>query len=321
MKSIIDSIKPVIKNSKFVHINEQCILDFAKNVTEKDFNESGFGSESALPKTSSEEEQIAKGFVISSINICYWGEPKWTVNIDGKFYDGGFGMLFSIKNAIKNGYGLLNPRYLKDLPEKDLAKIFKGNVEIPLFQERLRMLRELGKNTLEKYNGSFKKIVEQASGNATKIVELLAKDFPHVFNDVVNYHGHEVKFYKKAQLVPSHLFNIKKLGLISIPLNGYNELTAFADYKVPQLLRKFGILEYVDKLADKVDNKIEIESGSDEEIEIRANTVWAIELVTKILKKKFPHTNAAEVDGIFWSKGQTKSPDDKPYHRTRTIWY
>lgn len=321
MKSVINSIQPVIKNSKFVHTNEQVILDFAKNVTEKDFNESGFGSESALPKTATEEEQIALGFVTSSINICYWGEPKWTVKIDGKSYDGGFGMLFAVKNAIKNGYDLLNPKYLSVLPEKDLAKIFKGNVEIPLFHERLRMLRELGKNTLEKYNGSFKKIVEQASGNATKIVELLVYDFPNVFDDIANYHGHEVKFYKKAQLIPSHLFNIKKLGFISVPLNGYDELTAFADYKVPQLLRKFGILEYVDKLANKVDNKIELISGSDEEIEIRANTIWAVELVTKILKQKFPHTNAAEVDGIFWHKGQKKSPDDKPYHRTRTIWY
>lgn len=321
MKSVINSIKPVIKNSKFVHINEQAILDFAKNVTKKDFNESGFGSESALPKTATKDEQIALGFVTSSINICYWGEPKWTVKIDGKYYDGGFGMLFAVKNAIKNGYNLLDPKYLNALPEKDLAKIFKGNVEIPLFKERLRMLRELGKNTLEKYDGSFSKIVEQASGNATKIVELLAKDFPNVFNDVANYHGHKVKFYKKTQLVPSHLFNIKKLGLISIPLSGYNELTAFADYKVPQLLRKFGILEYVDKLANKVDNKIELQSGSDEEIEIRANCVWAIELATRILKKKFSFANAAKVDGIFWSKGQTKSPDDKPYHRTRTIWY
>jgi len=321
MKSIIDSIKPIIEKSKFVHINEQAILDFSKGVTDNEFEDSEFGPETILPKTATEEEQIALAFVYNSINFCYWGEPKWTVEINGNFYDGSSGMLRAIKNAIANGFNLLDPKYLENLSEKDLAKILEGNIEIPIFKERLNLLRELGKNLLEKYDGIFKNVVEKTNGNAVKIVELLAKDFPKVFNDVANYQGQEIKFYKRAQLVPAHLFDLLKFGLISIPLSGHNELTAFADYKVPQLLRKFGILEYTKELADKIDNKVEIPSGSDEEIEIRANTIWSIELATKILKEKFLQANADKVDRIFWFKGQVKSPDDKPYHRTKTIWY
>lgn len=321
MKSIIDSVKPVIENSKSVHINEQAILGFSKNVSGKEFRDSEFGPKKFLQKTATEEQQIALAFAYNSINFCYWGEPKWTVEINGKFYDGGSGMLYAVKNAIENGSNLLDPQYLKYLSKEDLAKILHGNVEIPLFQERLDLLRELGKNLLEKYDGSFKKVIEKANGNSTKIVELLAEDFPKIFNDVANYHGQEIKFYKRAQLIPAHLFDLLRFGLISIPLSGYDELTAFADYKVPQLLRKFGILEYTAELSNKIDNKIEILSGSDEEVEIRANTIGAIEITTKILKEEFPQANAAKVDGIFWFKGQVKSPDDKPYHRTRTIWY
>jgi len=321
MKFVIDSVKLVIEKSKFVYINEQAILDFSKGVTGKEFEDSEFGPETILPKSATEEQQIALAFVYNSINFCYWGEPKWRVQINGNFYDGSSGMLRAVKNAVENGFNLLDPKYLENLSEKDLAKILKGNVEIPLFQERLDLLRELGKNLLEKYGGAFKKVVEKAGGDAVKIVELLAKDFPKVFNDVASYQGQEVKFYKRAQLVPAHLFDLSKFGLISMPLSGYNELTAFADYKVPQLLRKFGILEYTKELTDKIDNKVEIPSGSDEEIEIRANTIWAIELATKILKEKFLQANAAKVDGIFWFKGQIKSPDNKPYHRTKTIWY
>jgi len=321
MISVLNSTKIVVENSKFVRINEQAVLDFSRGVNSKEFEDSEFGPETILPETATEEEQIALAFVYNSINFCYWGEPKWTVEINGNFYDGSSGMLRVVKKAIENGFNLLDPKYLKDLSEDDLAKILKGNVEIPLFQERLDLLRELGKNLLEKYEGVFKNVVEKAGGEAVKIVELLAKDFPKVFNDITNYHGQEVKFYKRAQLVPAHLFDLSKFGLISIPLKGYNELTAFADYKVPQLLRKFGILEYTNELASKIDNKIEISSGSDEEIEIRANTIWAIEFATKILREKFSQANAAKVDGIFWFKGQIKSPDDKPYHRTKTIWY
>ncbi|KKS25888.1 MAG: hypothetical protein UU87_C0008G0005 [Parcubacteria group bacterium GW2011_GWA2_42_11] len=321
MKAILDSIQPVIKNSKFVRIDEDAILKFSKQVEAKDMEDSEFGWETTLPKDVPEEKQIALPFVYNTVNFCYWGEPKWTIEINGKFHDGSAGMLRAVKNAIDNGFNLLDPEYLANISEEDLATILRGNVEIPLFQERLRLLRELGKNLLEKYSGSFTAVVKKAEGNATKMVELLVKDFPEVFNDTAVYHSGKVKFYKRVQLIPAHLFDLAKFGLVSIPLTGFNELTAFADYKVPQLLRKFGMLVYANGLAEKIDNKIEISSGGEEEIEIRANTIWAIEIATKILKEKFPQANAAKVDGIFWFKGQDKSPNDKPYHRTRTIWY
>jgi hypothetical protein len=243
------------------------------------------------------------------------------VTIDGKNYDGSLGLLRALNKAIKDGVQLLNPTYLSKLTDRELAKILAGNVEIPLFKERLRLLNKLGRDVISKFSGSFTNIIKKGSGNASKIVEVLVTDLPEIFNDVANYHGHEIKFYKRAQLVPAHLFDLRKLNLLSINLTGYDELTTFADYKVPQLLRKFGILEYSKDLAKKIDSKIEIPAGSDEEIEIRASTIWAVELTTRELKKKFPQANAARVDGIFWFRGQVKSPDDKPYHRTRTIWY
>jgi len=321
MKAILDSIQPVVKNSKLVRIDEDAILKFSKQVEAKDLEDSEFGWETTLPESAPEENQIALPFVYNAVNFCYWGEPKWAVEVNGKSYDGSTGMLRAVKNAIDNGFNLLDPKHLVNLPADELATILCGNVEIPLFQERLRLLRELGKNILEKYDGSFTEVIKRAEGNATKIVELLAKDFLEVFNDVADYHGREVKFYKRAQLIPAHLFDLAKFGLISTPLSGHDELTAFADYKVPQTLRKFGILVYADELAEKVDNKIKIPSGSDEEIEIRTNTIWAIEIATKILKEKFPQANAAKVDGLFWFNGQKKFPDDKPYHQTETIWY
>lgn len=320
MKIILDSIQPVIKNSKHVRINRKAINDFSKTVTKKDLEGSEYNDETIL-KHASEEEHVAYSVVYNSLNFCYWGEPKWTTTINKKNYDGSFGMLRALKRAIKEGYQILNPKYLSNISEKDLEKIFRGNTEIPLFRERLELLKQLGKIITVKFSSSFINVIKKGKGNATEIVKVLAKDFPIIFNDVANYQEKGVKFYKRAQLVPAHLFDLKKLGLLSLPITGYDELTAFADYKVPQLLRKFSILEYSKKLSEKIDNKIEIKAGSTEEIEIRANTIWAIELATREVKRKFPQATAVKVDGIFWFRGQIKSPDDKPYHRTRTIWY
>ena len=104
-------------------------------------------------------------------------------------------------------------------------------------------------------------------------------------------------------------------------LSNLDKLTAFADYKVPQMLRKFGILEYAPELATKIDSYEEIEAESREEIEIRAVTIWAIEQMKETLMPRFPQITARQLDDHLWSLGQTKSPDDKSYHRAKTIYY
>lgn len=40
----------------------------------------------------------------------------------------------------------------------------------------------------------------------------------------------------------------------------------FADYRIPQILRHYGIIEYDSLLAEKIDNKEELEPNSIEEV-------------------------------------------------------
>lgn len=183
------------------------------------------------------------------------------------------------------------------------------------------MLQSLGSYISSSYDGSFTAFVEKANWDAVKLVEMLADEMPDVFNDEETYNGSLVKFYKRAQLVPSHLHELWLLGVSERDVTNLDRLTALADYKVPQMLRKYGVIQYDTKLAQTVDSKIELASGSDEEIEIRAMTVWAVELLSQKLKYNGIETNALEVDHALWFRGRQKLPDDKPYHRTRTIWY
>lgn len=320
MNEILTSIQPVIGRSRNVHINQKTITEFLESVKDKDFNDSEFHDETIL-KGASEEQQIALTVLYNSLNFCYWGEPKWTISINGSEFDGSAGMLRALKKGIESGFPLLDPKYLATMPEDDLQKVLEGNIEIPLFQNRLQLLRDLGNGVLDRFSGSFTAIADKGKNDALGIVKVLVDELPTVFRDEADYYGSKVKFYKRVQLVPAHLDDLSKFGLIPRSISRIKELTAFADYKVPQLLRKFGILEYSDKLADIVDNKTEIAEESEEEIEIRANTIWAIELVTRIVEERFPQATPAKVDGIFWFRGQVKSSDDKPYHRTKTIWY
>ena len=112
-------------------------------------------------------------------------------------------------------------------------------------------------------------------------------------------------------------FNGNKWGRFS----DLDSLTAFADYKLPQVLRHLGVLRYEDALAKKVDQKTLIVAGSPEEVEIRANTIWAVELIRQELHAMGNPLNAFEIDWILWNLGQYDRHGIKPYHRTITIFY
>jgi hypothetical protein len=224
-------------------------------------------------------------------------------------------MIASLGRAIEDGIHVLEPSFLVGIQENDLKKIFAGNVDIPLLEERVIILREIGEVLSSFYGNSFVSMVNKAGGDALQLLDLVVSSFSS-FNDFSFYRDRKILFYKRAQLLVGDInavFKDKGIG----KLENIGQLTACADYKLPQVLRKLGILSYSPELAKKIDCQAPIPRDSSEEIEIRANTVWAIEL----MKKELKHSTAQEITHRLWLMSQQKSPGDKPYHRTRTIFY
>lgn len=64
-----------------------------------------------------------------------------------------------------------------------------------------------------------------------------------------------------------------------------DELTMFADYRVPQTLRLVGIFEYSPALTEAIDvREEELPYSSPYEVEIRACTVVAVEMIMKAIR-------------------------------------
>jgi hypothetical protein len=99
---------------------------------------------------------------------------------------------------------------------------------------------------------------------------------------------------------------IGALGDIEYPSTFKNkeQLTMFADYRVPQILRQLEIMEYTPELATKIDNEEELPYSSPEEVEIRASTVIAVEMIMEKIRGD-PEINkhvtcCYEVDWLLW---------------------
>ncbi len=107
-----------------------------------------------------------------------------------------------------------------------------------------------------------------------------------------------------------------------------DKLTMFADYRIPQLLRHLRIIEYNDRLCNQIDNCIEISFGSEEEAEIRACTVIAVERLKvamnnliRIIDPTLPLLLSIELDWLLWNQGEKSKDVIAPHHRTKTIYY
>jgi len=318
MNKILETTKRVAENSVFVKIDQARILEFSKNFDHGSVKHWLNAAPIDFGKFS-DEEKLHFLFLFNSLSFSYWGEPKWTVEDQGKKFGGSWGLVKALDKGIKNGFNLLDFDYCSKISREDFLKIFHGNVEIPLLEERWNILRELGMVMVEKFQGRAANLVSEANGDALKFLDLILENFPS-FQDVSIYNDQEVYFQKRAQQLVADIFQLFD-GIGFGEFKDTEELTACADYKLPQILRKSGILVYADSLADKIDNKIEIPHSSVEEMEIRANTIWAVEFIRQGVSKRQPNIKSFEINDHLWLATQEKFPDDKPYHRTRTTAY
>lgn len=106
------------------------------------------------------------------------------------------------------------------------------------------------------------------------------------FRDHSLYKGHQVFLYKRAQIFVADLWGAFK-GENYGEFYDIKSITIFADYIVPAVLRELGILKYESSLCCSIDSNSEIVPGSEEEVEIRACSVHAVEKMRELINKKF----------------------------------
>ncbi len=278
------------------------------------------------------QETVRWIFTLDVLNHCFWpdpGKPAWSVLYEGEVFSGYWALAAALKRATERGVPVTEPRFLAAIGEKDLAEIFSFHgpgghgrpcgTEIPLFAERLENLRQTGSIIVSEPGRDVMSLFHAARQSAVKLAALIVSHFPS-FRDEARYKGEKVYFWKRAQIFVSDVsaaFGGKKWG----DFGDLDRLTAFADYKLPQVLRELGIISYRPELASRVAAMEQLEAGSEEEVEIRAMTVWAVERIKEEFLRRGRKLAGPQIDGWLWGLGQSDEFRKNPYHRCRTIFY
>lgn len=265
---------------------------------------------------------VAYLLVLDSLNFCFWPEAeqeKWETEYQSKTLSGYTGLAASLKTAVLKDSQITEAGFLAVITTDELKRLLGGTNELPLMQERREILNELGRVLLDEYQGQAVHLIEEAAGSASKLALLLSEKLDS-FRDMAWYKDQEILFLKRAQIFAADLYGAFR-GINWGRFRDMEKLTAFADYKLPQVLRHLGILTYSPELAQKVDNRILLSPGNLEEIEIRANTIWAVECIRQAFELCGGRLRAFEIDGLLWNMGQENTYRKKPYHRTLSVFY
>ncbi|MDQ4043963.1 MAG: queuosine salvage family protein [Chloroflexota bacterium] len=268
--------------------------------------------------------------VLDALNFCFWAQgrnprERWQVTWRGTTYNGYDALAAALHRAVvDDGTPVWETAWLRSLEEPDVRFLLRGNASgpmIPLLGARLANLRELGERIESAHAGT---LAVAANGSAITLIETVLARLPS-FRDVATWNRTngstvEVPFLKRAQILAADLAGALAGAELAIT-EGLEALTAFADYKVPQVLRQLGILRYAPELATRIARLERIPAGSREEIAIRSGTVQACEQLTAAVRSRGQETTASELDWRLWTLGQALPGDAEPYHRTVTIFY
>ncbi|KAJ6419772.1 hypothetical protein OIU84_029816 [Salix udensis] len=243
-------------------------------------------------------------FVLDTLNFCFWPDKKLS-------YDD---LASGLKEALENDKSVFDADHLQKFTGLQLRNLLKWPRPLPLEDERIRLLHEVGFELERSFGGKASNLVQSCGRSAAKLVATIAS-----FRDHSVYKGHQIFLYKRAQIFAADLYGAFK-GQGYGEFNDISSITIFADYIVPAMLWKLGVLKYSSALASIIESNKEIASGSEEEVELRACSIYAVEKMRDLISVKLgKQVLSVELDLWLWAYG-VQNPS-LPHHRTLSIYY
>lgn len=317
LSNILESTKYVVDNADFVKINKSKLNKIAESFIIQ--TNKSWLSESPFPIGDlTNEEKLMFAVIFNGLSFSYWGNPYWNVDYKGVLHTrGSWSLVACIFRSIEDGRSLLDPYKIKTISVDNLNELLRGNTPIPLIQERHKIVNKIGMVICDEFGGVFSNFMNKYGSESGVLLDAIIDHFEPAFDDFGIYKGKEVFFDKRAQALIESIHSIFE-GSGYGNIKNIENLTALADYIIPNLLRNAGILEYSIELINIIDSETLIEKGSSYEIEIRSATIWVVEMLRlKLISMGFK-SNAQTINDYLWTIGRSVNT---PFHKVRTTAY
>tara|TARA_B100000683_G_scaffold187546_1_gene180779 strand:+ start:589 stop:1569 length:981 start_codon:yes stop_codon:yes gene_type:complete len=318
---VLSSVKNVVQNAMHLSVSEQHIETVADWLA---FEEFGFPKNNRTNKDP--DNFIRTTMLINTLNFAFTDfdtSIKYEINRDGQRLSDSEAMYAQVHEAIDSGINLLDGEVLEKITVEDLKKIFVGNIEMPMLEERVEILNSVGTKLVDSYEGDWLKFINKGPQKLYSagegLIERLVLEFPR-FNDSSIYLDKEVNFYKLAQLAFWGIHGeLADTGYFRI--EDMESMSAFADYIVPVALVVMKITKYSNDLEEKIMSGKMIERDSNEEIEIRAASIYATAKLTESVNKRREGVENIMIPQLDYRLWKHYHATHFPHHLTYTTMY
>lgn len=315
LANILPACEWVAVNAQFVRIDETAIARTASTLAP------------LLPKRmqhtphhlrGSGEETVAYFLILDTLNF---GSGFFEHLRPYHGHTGYFWLATALRDWF-GGDGVPTPAALRTLDANAIGAILHQDATNPalsqLFEWFAAALHDLGAFVSAELGGNYSNILDRSSHRANHIVDLLCK--MAMYRDVAQLDGRVIPLLKRAQIFV-HDIGIALDDAAAPPIQELEQLTVFADNMLPFVLENFGVLSYEAALAARIASG-ELRPGERAEIELRANAIWASELLRRELAKQGAPTTAREIDFALWNAGVgLEHATSKRPHVCRTYFY
>ena len=313
---VLSSVSKVIPQLSCLEIDIEKLHEAAIDLSNEDFGINYEGNPNIVPK-----EYIRKTMLINTLNFVFT-DFSTSVKYKIENLSDTDAMVYQIEKALLEGAPLTQGLYMRDMNLKEFKRIFTGNIEMPMADEKVEILNNVGDTLVTKYNGDWINFIDDGPkklyDNGEGLVERLVRDFKR-FDDHSIFENEKVYFLKLAQLAFWGIH--RELSKRNFYIEDMENMTAFADYIIPVALESFGIVKYSSELKEKIDSGILIDRDSIEEIEIRSTSIYVTAKLTELInnyKNEEEKIIIPQLDFKLWTDFHA---DESPHHLTKTIMY
>jgi len=356
-----DSAKFVVETAKSVSVCQDGVENLSHKIYQalKDKNCNYFNWKESSPLNPKKMNEFSVNWIFfcDTMNFSFWSDnelmlpeqaekvksttlERYTVVYKNIPYHGYWALCAAINRALDEGFPITESHYYAHITEQELKHILRSDssVQIPLLETRLKILHETGKILNEEFQGSFLNCIKSANGSAKCLLKLITEYFPS-YRDETNFLKRKVTFYKRAQILIADIwgcFEGENVGYF----NDISSITMFADYRVPQVLKFYNVIDYADDLKAFLKRNALLSSGARFEVEIRAASIVGCRLLTNAIQKLIdadeqevvdgypvakPIINDILVDFYLWNfrvdNADEIASSSLPFHKIRGIFY
>lgn len=166
--SAASKVSLLFSSCALVLLTRLCFVQLHNNLLEKPYTTSDWSLVPLhpIPSLHPAAELLNFIFTVSSLNFSFWSDlpsekrygVKWKTGVDGKetldaegvaeekVHTGYWSLISALHRSREEGIDVTNPRWYATAEEEALKRVFRSDQEeeIPLLEERIRVLREVG---------------------------------------------------------------------------------------------------------------------------------------------------------------------------------